>query len=57
MKYEDVYLKDYTHVFAARESLEAYFAFYNEERGHSSLGGQTPSEVYWDGRALQAVAV
>ncbi len=57
VKYEEVYLKDYTHVFAARESLETYFKFYNEERGHSSLGGKTPSEVYWDGRALPAVAV
>ena len=57
VKYEEVYLKDYTHIFAARENLEAYFAFYNEERGHSSLDGKTPSEVYWDGRALQAAAV
>ena len=57
VKYEEVYLKDYTHVFAARESLETYFKFYNEERGHSSLGHKTPSEVYWDGRALPAVAV
>jgi putative transposase len=57
VKYEEVYLKDYTHVFAARENLEAYFTFYNEERGHSSLDGRTPSEVYWDDRALPAVAV
>lgn len=57
VKYEEVYLKDYTHVFAARESLEAYFTFYNEERGHSSLGGKTPSAVYWDGRALPAAVV
>jgi putative transposase len=57
VKYEEVYLKDYTHVFAARESLESYFAFYNEERGHSNLGGKTPFEAYWDGRVLPAVAV
>jgi hypothetical protein len=37
VKYEEVYLKDYTHVFAARENLEAYFTFYNEERGHGNV--------------------
>jgi putative transposase len=52
-----VYLKDYSDVFAARDSLDAYFRFYNEEKGHSSLDGMTPSEVYWAGRALPAVAV
>jgi putative transposase len=57
VKYQEVYLKDYSHVFAARESLDTYFSFYNDEKEHSSLGGQTPSEVYWDGRAIPAVAV
>ncbi len=51
VKYEEVYLKDYAHVFAARESLGEYFAFYNEERRHSALAGQTPSAVYWKGHA------
>lgn len=50
VKYEEVYLKDYAHLFAARESLGEYFAFYNGERRHSSLAGATPAAVYWDGR-------
>ena len=56
VKYEEVFLKDYGHVFEARESLGEYFGFYNEERRHSSLGGRTPSAVYWEGRARAAKA-
>lgn len=51
VKYEEVYLTDYPHLFAARDSLGEYFAFYNEERRHSSLDGQTPAAAYWAGRA------
>ena len=51
VKYEEVYLRDYAHLFAARESLGEYFAFYNGERRHSSLAGKTPSAVYREGRA------
>lgn len=51
VKYEEVFLKDYGHFFAARENLGEYFGFYNEERRHSSLEGRTPSAVYWEGRA------
>ena len=57
VKYEEVYLKDYTHVFAAHENLEAYSASYNEDRWHSSLTNKTPSAVYWDDRTLPAVAL
>ncbi|MCK5785824.1 MAG: IS3 family transposase [Candidatus Sabulitectum sp.] len=42
VKYEDVYLKDYE----ARNHLEKYFDFYNNERKHSSLGKMTPAEYY-----------
>ena len=51
VKYEEVYLRDYAHLFAARESLGEYFAFYNGERRHSSLAAKTPSAVYQEGRA------
>ena len=44
MKYEEVYLKDYT-VPEARAGLGGYFAFYNHERPHRALGYQTPAEV------------
>jgi putative transposase len=51
VKYEDIYLKDYSHLFAARDGLEEYLAFYNHERRHSSLDGKTPAQVYWTGRS------
>jgi putative transposase len=46
VKYEDVYLKQYETLSRLREGLGEYFKFYNEERGHQSLGDQTPSVVY-----------
>jgi putative transposase len=54
VKYEEVFLKDYEHLFAARDSLGDYFEFYNEERRHSSLEGRTPATVYWEGRSRAA---
>ena len=50
VKYEDIFLKDYVNLFAARDGLEEYFDFYNHERRHSSLAGKTPTQVYWAGR-------
>jgi putative transposase len=50
VKYEEVYLKSYEDVGDCRRSLERYFAFYNLERGHQSLGYQTPAEVHYGGR-------
>jgi len=46
VKYEEVYLKDYRSVSEARESLDAYFQFYNTERPHQSLCYSTPQAVY-----------
>lgn len=47
VKYEEVYLKDYSGVDEARSSLGQYLRFYNLARLHSSLGGRTPFEVYF----------
>lgn len=47
VKYEEVYLHSYETVTEARTSLSKYFAFYNTERIHSSLGNLTPYEVYF----------
>jgi len=47
VKYEEVYIHDYDSPRSARDGLERYFAFYNDERPHQSLGYQTPSEVYF----------
>ena len=45
VKYEEVYLKDYASVPAARAGLADYFAFYNHERPHQALAYRTPAEV------------
>ena len=37
VKYEEVYLKAYDSMAAAKASLDRYFAFYNTERRHQSL--------------------
>ncbi len=47
LKYEEVYLKAYESVRAARESIKTYLTFYNSERTHQSLDKLTPDEVYF----------
>jgi len=46
IKYEEVYLRAYESVSAARESLAWYLTFYNPRRPHSSLDGQTFDHAY-----------
>jgi putative transposase len=46
VKYEEVYIKEYSDFWMGQENLRRYFNFYNNERRHSSLAGKTPSEVY-----------
>lgn len=48
VKYEEVYLRAYTGVSEARASIGRYFGFYNGTRPHSSLGGQTPDQAYFN---------
>ena len=45
IKYEEVYLRTYESVSAARESLGRYLVFYNSRRPHSSLDGKTPDQA------------
>jgi len=47
VKYEEIYLKEYSNVKELVKSLKQYFEFYNFERPHQTLEGQTPAEVYW----------
>lgn len=46
VKYEDIYLRDYQTVDEVRRGLSKYFAFYNNQRPHQSLGYLTPAQVY-----------
>jgi putative transposase len=54
VKYEEVYLKAYDGIAAARASLGRYFAFYNTERRHQSLDRRTPDSVYYNSAAKLA---
>lgn len=47
VKYEEVYLKDYTSPREARKELTEYLRFYNEGRLHQALDYRTPAEVYF----------
>ena len=57
VKHEDVYLKGYASMGELMVGLAAYFAFYNDERPHQSLGQQTPDVVYRTARGGGAVIV
>ena len=46
VKYECVYLQEWTSIVSVREALKVYFQFYNDERPHQSLAGLTPSMVH-----------
>jgi putative transposase len=46
VKYEDVYLHDYSTVSELRRGLTSYFDFYCYERRHQSLEKRTPWQVY-----------
>ena len=46
VKYEEVFIKAYATVAEARASIDAYLAFYNDERPHQSFKYQTPRQVF-----------
>ncbi len=48
VKYEEVYLKEYSNVKELKSSIDKYFTFYNHKRMHEKLGYMTPAEIYFD---------
>ena len=48
VKYEEVYLRAYDSISAARQGLGRYLTFYNQHRPHRALDGHTPEQVYCD---------
>jgi putative transposase len=56
VKYEEVYLKAYDSVSAARQGLAAYLDFYNSRRPHPSHDGRTPDMIYFGTLQPQAEA-
>lgn len=56
IKYEEVYMHDYTSPKEARQQLREYVYFYNHQRLHQSLGYQTPAAVYFRQADQRAVA-
>ena len=55
LKYEEVYRREYHGVADLRHHLGVYIEFYNHERPHSSLEGQTPAEIH-DGMTREEAA-
>jgi putative transposase len=51
LKYEEIYLKEYSTVTELQEGLSSYFNDYASERKHSSLDRQTPADVYRSGQS------
>ncbi len=47
LKYEDIYIKDYSTMAELKEGIKKYVSFYNSERFHQSLDYGTPDEIYW----------
>ena len=46
VKYEDIYLREYSDGHALYAGIERYFRFYNHERPHSALNNRTPADCY-----------
>ena len=52
MKYEVVYLHEIAGGFKAERVMDEWTAFFNTERPHSALAGQTPAEAYGTRRTV-----
>ncbi|MGH6939751.1 IS3 family transposase [Hypericibacter sp.] len=52
LKYEAVYLHELSDGFVAERVIGSWIGFYNTERPHSALDGQTPAAAYSAGRPV-----
>jgi hypothetical protein len=55
VKYEEVYLNEYTDGHALSKGIDVYFGYYNHRRPHQSLNWQTPAEVYYASRPADSL--
>jgi putative transposase len=56
LKYEEVYLRAYESVSAARESIRRYLAFYNGRRPHTANDDLTPDAAYFGALSIKQAA-
>ena len=56
IKYEEVYVRAYDSISAARQGLGRYLTFYNQQRPHRALDGKTPEQVYCDNLTTRLTA-
>ena len=54
IKYEEVYLRAYENMSAARRHITKYLEFYNGRRPHSSLTDRTPDAAYFGSELMAA---
>ncbi len=54
VKYENIYLSDYTTGLELVAGLAHYFDFYNHDRFHQSLAYRTPAQVYGNNQVILA---
>ena len=47
LKYEDIYIKDYSNGLELYHGLQNYFSLYNRRRPHQALGYRTPEMLYF----------
>lgn len=49
LKYDDIYIQDYSTISELRKGINSYIDFYNNKRFHSALDYQKPMKVYRQG--------
>lgn len=53
LKWEEIYIMQYEAPRMLRRGVDAYINYYNCERGHQSLNGETPDNVYYSYYPMQ----